>query len=130
MTRVILTQEMVQEELKYDPEIGQFFWRMGKQRRRLNKVAGCANKDGYIVIWLGKKLVRAHRLAWIYVYGEIPKDKFVDHINRDRSDNRIQNLRLVTPLENTKNRSESRKNSEPRNTARHQALARKKISNT
>jgi hypothetical protein len=47
---------------------------------------------------------QAHRLAWLYVYGEWPNGA-IDHINRDPGDNRISNLRLATPTQNNANRA-------------------------
>ena len=44
-----------------------------------------------------------HRAVWEYYYGEIPKDMVIDHINRDRTDNRIENLRLADYRLNRKN---------------------------
>lgn len=48
----------------------------------------------------------AHRVIWELTYGEIPSGMQIDHINRDRSDNRIENLRLVTMTENMHNKGD------------------------
>jgi hypothetical protein len=129
MTDAILTQTQVQHLLEYDPDTGIFLWRKNGQKKRVSRVAGGAIPAGYIVIGINKKTWMAHRLAWIYANGDIPPDRFIDHINRDRSDNRLSNLRLVDALESTHNRNASRKNSEPRNRIRHFLAAVEKIEN-
>lgn len=60
------------------------------------------NKDGYHFGAIFKKQYRAHRVIWAMVYGEWPV-KQIDHINGERSDNRIVNLRAVSLSENLKN---------------------------
>jgi hypothetical protein len=60
--------------------------------------------NGYIRIGINNKLYVAHRLAWLYVHGEFPESE-IDHINGDRADNRILNLRKATPAENSQNRA-------------------------
>jgi hypothetical protein len=79
----------------YDPESGLLF--MG------DKKVGWVNKNGYTYIStpFGKKVL-AHRLAWLLYYGDWPKHD-VDHVNRDRSDNRINNLRQLNRSQNLLN---------------------------
>ncbi len=48
--------------------------------------------------------MQAHRLAWLFVYGEDPGEKMIDHINGDPADNRICNLRLAKSVDNARNR--------------------------
>ena len=62
-------------------------------RVKAGDVAGTKDKDGYIVINLRGKQRKAHHLVWLYHYGYMPK--MIDHINRNKSDNRIENLRLT-----------------------------------
>lgn len=96
-----LTQEIVRSRLGYRQDNGEFFWRHN------GKKAGCKNvhpSQGYVVIRIAGKLFRAHRLAWLYVHGEWPKNE-IDHINGDRSDNRICNLREATSTQNKMNTS-------------------------
>jgi len=77
------------------------------------KPAGYKNSQGYLVIGHnlnGSPLIaRCHRLAWFMTFGEVPKDQ-IDHINRDRTDNRIVNLRNVSNAENARNRGLHKKN--------------------
>lgn len=68
----------------------------------LGKKAGHINNRGYEAICIGRKIYRAHRLAWVFVYGVIPKE--IDHINGIRSDNRIVNLRECSSRQNSYNR--------------------------
>lgn len=98
-----LTQKRLKEILNYDPETGIFIWiKALSNRKQIGDIAGCVNGKGYIVIGINRKDYRSHRLAWLYMTGEWPKDE-VDHKNHDKSDNRWQNLRAATHLENGRN---------------------------
>lgn len=90
-----LTAEQVRQHLDYDPLTG-IFTRCGT-----GVLAGC-DSEGYVSISLYNRKYCAHRLAWLYVYGEWPT-KQLDHINMDRSDNRIGNLREATTAQNSQN---------------------------
>jgi len=85
----------------YLPKSGMFFRRDAYQGRC--RVLGSCAADGYIAIRIDAGAYLAHRLAWLYVYGEWPTGE-IDHINHNRSDNRISNLRDVTGSENSRNR--------------------------
>jgi hypothetical protein len=102
--RAGITAERLRELLDYDPETGVFRWRARRGGRAYaNAVAGTiACRHGYRQILVDLKLFLAHRLAWLYVYGEWPPG-CLDHINRQRDDNRIANLRLATMAQNCAN---------------------------
>jgi hypothetical protein len=108
--RKTVSHEYLKEMLSYDAEAGIFSW---KKNRKFIALAGFSNwkpdKKGYIKIFIDGRLYFAHRLAWLYVYGEYPSMQ-IDHINGIRNDNRICNLRQVTPLENCHNSIAPRKN--------------------
>lgn len=90
---------------------GQLFW---KESRRTNakkdKRAGYSKQDGYRDIRAFNRTIKEHRVVWELHNGAIPEGLFVDHINRNRSDNRIENLRLATVQENSWNRSKHKNN--------------------
>lgn len=69
------------------------------------KVAGSIRNDGYIEITLNDKSYLAHRIVLEMHNGKIPEGMQIDHINHDRIDNRIENIRLVSANENGKNQS-------------------------
>jgi hypothetical protein len=71
-------------------------------RTRTNKAANSMDVHGYVVVFFNGKIYKAHRLIWAIVHGELPKGH-IDHINGNRSDNRIQNLRVVTQQQNSHN---------------------------
>lgn len=77
--------------------------------QRVGKVAGCISDSGdgrlYLKVGVNKKLYFCHRLIWVMVYGDIPDGMEIDHINGDGTDNRLDNLRLVTSSGNKKNRA-------------------------
>lgn len=100
-----LNQGHVLLALNYDKETGVFTWKKNKNRRsRLEDgaIAGSLKKDGYIRIKLRGKQYSAARLAWLYVYGSWPSN-FIDHINGEKTDNRICNLRDATSRQNSQN---------------------------
>ncbi len=93
-----ITAEELRSQLSYDPTTGVFLWPNGR-------VAGNpSGKYGRLQITLGGVARYASRLAWLYTYGEWPTGQ-VDHINGDRCDNRIANLRVLTNAENKQNQS-------------------------
>jgi len=100
----MITQDELKKNLNYDPESGVFTWikRRGPNAD-IGSVAGCVKRDGYVAIGINKKPYAAHRLAWVYMYGEIPAGKHIDHIDRDRKNNRISNLRLANKSQNAMN---------------------------
>jgi hypothetical protein len=102
----MITAEAVRAALTYCPDTGLF-------KRRDGSVAGDVKPTGYRYIGVCGQRYRAHRLAWFYMYGEWPKGE-IDHINRNRDDNRIDNLRDVSRSLNCKNTALRRDNTSGR----------------
>lgn len=101
-TKSDLTAARLRERFNYDPETGIFTLRSGKSRYPIGRQVGCPDRTGYIQVYLDGRTYMAHRLAWLHVYGEWPPET-IDHINRVRDDNRIENPRLASYLENNQN---------------------------
>ena len=100
------TFERVRECLEYDSATGWFTWTMEAPcRRHRGARAGCATRNAYKVIGLDGRSYCAQRLAWLLHYGRWP-DGEVDHINHDKHDNRIANLRDSTKSQNQTNRNQ------------------------
>lgn len=90
--------------LNYDPETGVFTWRKSPRYHiNIGDVAGSKRKDGYWKITVSQKHFLAHRLAWYMFYGEWPTD-LIDHIDCDKSNNAITNLRIANKVLNSQNR--------------------------
>lgn len=98
-----LDQSRLKEILDYDANTGFFYWKTRISNNVSDgDIAGSVSCHGYVLISIDGRKHRAHRLAWLWVYGRFPSQQ-IDHINRVRSDNRIKNLREVTPGENQHN---------------------------
>lgn len=103
MSGHVMSQEFLRDILKYCPASGLMSWlKTISTRAKKGQIAGCDNGSGYRKITIGKTQYLEHRLAYLYIYGVMPEN--VDHKNGVRSDNRIENLRYVTPSENQHNR--------------------------
>ena len=104
MPKAELTQARLRELLDYDPLTGVFVHKTTRGRLcKAGQVAGYLHQWGYIHINISGKIYKAHRLAWLYVHGSFPPNH-IDHINGNRSDNRLVNLRPATKSENGCNR--------------------------
>ncbi|MDE1484279.1 HNH endonuclease [Xenorhabdus bovienii] len=99
-------------------ELGELYWKP-RDRSQFNndfvykmwnlqyadKKAGGKDGKGYLITSIKGVTIRVHRAVWIFAHGSIPSSLYIDHINHIRDDNRIENLRLVTHLQNQKNQS-------------------------
>jgi hypothetical protein len=99
MNRIEKCEILKQKGYSYNALTGKIYNRFGKEITRKTK--------GYININGGnnfKGFLKGHHYAWFYIYGNVDF-KMLDHINRDKTDNRISNLRIVTNQENKFNTS-------------------------
>jgi hypothetical protein len=102
-----LTAEYVRKILSYDPDTGELSWRETKSGRSNGKQVGsiqpCHNGHRR-VLTIDGKMYRAHRVIWLLMTGEWPKND-VDHEDRDALNNRWKNLRDMTKGDNNRNRT-------------------------
>lgn len=103
-----LTIERLKQVLKYDSETGEFIWiHRDIDKKKIGKKASIVRSHGYLNICIDSVYYYTHRLAWMYVHGEMPN--IIDHINGNKQDNKIINLRSVDQKINTQNVLKSRK---------------------
>lgn len=93
------TQEFLQHRFHYDPETGKITHRNPLHKQHKGKEAGYTNTQGYVQLRIDRKAQYAHRAIWVYVYG-IEPEGYIDHKNGDKSDNRLENLRIISNREN------------------------------
>ena len=105
----MLSQKIVKKLFTYDSISGNLIWKITTRNTKQGDCAGCRNTQGYIVIRFKGKNYYAHRLIWLLCKGYFPENS-IDHINRDPSDNRLDNLREVSHQCNMRNVA-TRKNS-------------------
>ena len=95
----------MREYLQYCPDTGEFTWVKKVYRNTIvGSVAGTISKNGYRYITFKGEKYLAHRLAHFFHYGVQPPP-VLDHINRERTDNRIVNLRIASSSLNGHNRT-------------------------
>lgn len=110
--KIIKRNELTQEELKkrlvYNTNTGEFFYNYSIGGKLKGNKVGTL-KDGYIYIRVAGVIYLAHRLAWLYIYGKFPIS-MLDHIDRNRSNNKISNLRESNYSQNGRNTNINKKN--------------------
>ena len=114
--RANITPDLLRQLLRYEPETGKLFWKLRdvpegnlhihSWNARLAGKEALTAKDsrGYFHGTILYSSLRAHRVIWAMHHGEWPKGE-IDHINHDKTDNRADNLRVVSHKQNLRNRS-------------------------
>ena len=104
----MLTQERALQAFDYNPVTGKLFWKVFTSRRvKVGQEAGSLNTSGaakgYISVRIDTKLYLAHRVIWLMVHGEWPEQD-TDHLDLNRSNNKLSNLRTASRAQNMWNR--------------------------
>lgn len=102
-----ITHAELMKWVDYNPWTGVFIARKSRKKCRAGNAIGTVMGNGYIRITLRGRNYLAHRLAWFYMNEEWPPEQ-IDHINGQRDDNRIENLRCATPHQNAHNKASTR----------------------
>ena len=102
-----ITQAILKEHFDYVD--GNLVWKKNTTfRQHVGKIAGCVSSNGYVYVgFFGKRLL-AHRLVWVWHYDQVPAE--LDHIDRNRQNNKIENLRIVDRQQNNFNCGLSKNN--------------------
>ena len=103
--------EVTQSQLHelFDYKDGNLIWKVAKARIiKVGDIAGSINEYGYIIIGIDGNVYRAHRLIYLYHNGYLPS--FIDHIDGNKTNNRIENLRSATTSQNAMNQKISTRN--------------------
>lgn len=103
-----MTVDDLKSIISYCPNTGQVVRTVAAGAAPAGAVVTTLDRYGYRIIKIKYKTYLVHRLAWLYMTGEWPKE--IDHVNRDRADNRWANLRQVTHADNQLNRNIQKNN--------------------
>ena len=104
----------LQEELHkfFEYKEGNLYWKIKPAKRIIiGSKAGCLRSDGYVCLKLNSVLYKMHRIIWAYHYNAIPNNLQIDHIDGNKTNNMIENLRLATQSQNNSNNKRARRNS-------------------
>lgn len=88
--------------LSYDKNSGDLFWKVSNNQKRKNSKAGYKTKSGYRMVKIFGKNYLCHRIVWLMHYGSWPH-QYIDHIDGNKENNHIGNLREANHSENKKN---------------------------
>lgn len=105
----LISQQELKTRVVYDVEKGEFYWLKTRIKRYIGQRASYFHPNGYVYLRIGKRTYFVHRLAWLYVYGQFPTGE-LDHIDGDKTNNRVNNLRIVTREENMQNQVSAHSN--------------------
>ena len=104
------SQEELRRLFKYRE--GNLYWKIKPAKRiKIGNKAGCLHHTGYSVVITNNVHYQMHRIIWVYHYGAIPSNLQIDHIDGDKANNMIENLRLATPSQNQSNNKRAYRNS-------------------
>jgi hypothetical protein len=96
MAHSILTQELVQSLFEYKD--GELYWKVNKGSAKIGDKTGSLHHSGYLCIQINSKTYLAHRVIFLYHHGFLPQ--YIDHIDGNKSNNKIENLREATIQQN------------------------------
>jgi hypothetical protein len=103
--------EELREFLHYEPDTGLFRWKVDRGgTAKAGGVAGRLHHNGYIEIIINREFFRAHRLAWAFCHNRDPGKMEIDHIDQNKSNNKIINLRLAGSGPNKANAGPQKRN--------------------
>ena len=105
----MITQKQLKKILNYNQKTGEFIWNIACKGHFAFSKAGTIHIKGYIRIRITGKSYLAHRLAWLYVYGKWPIG-VIDHIDHNKQNNRIKNLRDTSYAVNQHNQNKAQSN--------------------
>ena len=106
--RTLPRQDRLHELFSYDPTKGHLLHKTSRGRASEGARA-CNSSDSYLNVSVDGVKYREHRIIWMFVYGQDPEALEIDHINGEKQDNRIANLRLANRVQQHLNRTATRK---------------------
>ena len=113
--RELPSPEYLRQRLRYDPKTGRLYWLAHPalpqkwNARYAETEAGNVGARGYRDVRMGGRVLKAHRIIWAMLHDEWPRNE-IDHIDGNRANNRLSNLRHVSCTENRHNIGRSRRN--------------------
>lgn len=110
---MVQEEQLIREYVNYCAETGDITWRISSRSKgKPGSLVGWIERNGYRSFELKRKPYKCHRVAWLLHYGTWPSGQ-IDHINGDKLDNRIENLRDVTQNQNLYNKPSYRNSTSP-----------------